>query len=363
MIFELLPYFIHKLNILLLFILHKGELAKAVCDDFMGNFGFVLKRLQDSLIYSVFTQMVLFFCSCLFYFQVIIFFASMLFPGTLHLSLLQRYFNCVLSKASLESEKSLPIVLSCSDCSSILPKQIVLWQKLEFRLEVTAKYLIQTVLHGQKNCFTCNRLKILMHFLSFFYLTCMFVPFRHTKMTSGYAFLDFWNKPTCLLPIEARTRNNGCVVDSSFKANLKKNAFLTKSTTDNRNIVVNSAEETYRKFKEYLSYLRGELSNEMQFLNEIDAEALHYGMKDLTLLGTDDPENDSLPHCITNIDVVFALRMSVFKMQKLMLSWILFLPLTFYSNKVLLVALDKQFEKKCNASGIGKRKNKSKVQW
>ncbi|KAL5964219.1 hypothetical protein TSMEX_008045 [Taenia solium] len=50
--------------------------------------------------------------------------------------------------------------------------------------------------------------------------------------------------------------------------------------------VVNSVEGTYVKFKEYLSYLRAELSDEVQFLNEVDAEALHYGMNDLNLPGT-----------------------------------------------------------------------------
>ncbi|KAL5109438.1 hypothetical protein TcWFU_009322 [Taenia crassiceps] len=50
--------------------------------------------------------------------------------------------------------------------------------------------------------------------------------------------------------------------------------------------VVNSVEETYIKFKEYLNYLRAELSDEVQFLNEVDAEALHYGINDLNLLET-----------------------------------------------------------------------------
>ncbi|VDK24204.1 unnamed protein product [Taenia asiatica] len=50
--------------------------------------------------------------------------------------------------------------------------------------------------------------------------------------------------------------------------------------------VVNSVEGTYVKFKEYLSYLRAELSDEVQFLNEVDAEALHYGMNDLNLPDT-----------------------------------------------------------------------------
>ena len=41
-----------------------------------------------------------------------------------------------------------------------------------------------------------------------------------------------------------------------------------------------SVEETYGKFKLYLNYLRGELSDEIRFLNEVDAAVLNYDLKE-----------------------------------------------------------------------------------